>query len=212
MASTTGSFTELSKQLADETAARDMFERLRWPNGVACPRCGGADPYKLKPRAQHGKPARQGLYKCSQCKEQFSSTTGTVLESSHVPISKWLLAMHLMASSKKGISAHQLHRMLDITYKAAWFLNHRLRHAMAYDAQTSKLSGVVEMDETYVGARRKRGTRRGRPGPESHKAPVVALVERHGRVRMFPVERVTADNLRAALQKHVDPKATLMTD
>jgi transposase-like protein len=208
---TTGTLTTLAKHLTDEKAAREFLESLRWPNGVACPRCGGADPYKLNPNPSGKNPARQGLYKCRACKKQFSSTTGTVFESSHVPLSKWLLAIHLLASSKKGMSAHQLHRMLDVTYRAAWFMFHRLRHAMTADGAV-QLTGVVEADETYVGARRLRGTKRGRPGPESHKAPVVALVERGGQVRMFPMPRVTSNNLRSALREHVAPEATLMTD
>jgi hypothetical protein len=129
-----------------------------------------------------------------------------VFEGSHVPVAKWLLAIHLMSASKKGMSAHQLHRMLGITYRAAWFVNHRLRYAMATSAGLfAKLSGTVEADETYIGAHRLRGTKRGRPGPESHKAPVVALVERQGRVRMFPMPRVTSESLRSALRQHVDP-------
>jgi transposase-like protein len=123
------------------------------------------------------------------------------------------MAVHLMCASKKGISAHQLHRMLGITYRAAWFMNHRLRLAMeSNEGLFTKLTGVVEADETYIGARHKRGTKRGRPGPESHKAPVVALIQRGGKVRAFPVERVTSDTLRKALRKNVSPSATLMTD
>src|SRR5207237_1099600 len=132
MASTksTRNLSELGKCFSDETAARALLERLRWPDGPVCARCGGADPYKLAPKASGKNPARQGLYKCRACKRQFSSTTGTIFESSHVPLSKWLLAIHLLASSKKGMSAHQLHRLLGVTYRAAWFMAHRLRHAM----------------------------------------------------------------------------------
>jgi transposase-like protein len=123
------------------------------------------------------------------------------------------MAIHLMSASKKGMSAHQLHRMLGVTYRAAWFLNHRLRYAMATNQSLfAKLSGTVEADETYIGARRIRGAKRGRPGPDSPKIPVMALVQRGGRVRAFPVERVTSDNLRAAIQANVKPDATLMTD
>ena len=213
MAKGTGNLAHLAKYFSDENAARELLESLRWPNGAACPRCGGADPYKLTPKPSGKNPARQGLYKCRACKRQFTVTVGTVFESSHVPLSKWLLAIHLMCASKKGLSAHQLHRMLDITYRAAWFINHRLRYAMAtQEGLFAKLSGVVEMDETYVGARHKRGTKRGRPGPDSYKAPVVALVERRGRVRASPVARVTADNLKAALAENAVSDVTLMTD
>ncbi len=192
---------------------RELLESLRWPNGVCCPHCGGADPYRLNTKPTKKNPGRIRLWKCSQCKKQFSVTVGMVFEGSHIPVAKWLMAVHLMSASKKGMSAHQLHRMLGITYRAAWFMNHRLRYAMASQAGLfAKLDGVVEADETYVGARHKRGTKRGRPGPESHKAPVVALVERQGRLRLFPMPRVTSDNLRSALRQHVKPTATLMTD
>jgi transposase-like protein len=148
--------------------------------------------------------------KCSQCRKQFTVKVGTIFEQSHIPVSKWLMAIHLIAASKKGMSAHQFHRMLGLTYRAAWFMAHRLRHAMSADG-TIQLAGVVEMDETYVGGRR-RNTRRGRPGPESHKAPVVALVQRGGKVRMFPMGRVTSQNLKRALQENVHSAATVMTD
>lgn len=110
------------------------------------------------------------------------------------------------------MSAHQFHRMLGITYKSAWFMAHRLRYAMSQGPLAELLNGAVEIDETYIGARDKKGSRRGRPGPDSHKTPVVALVERGGRVRAFPMPRVTADNLEAAINRHVDESATMMTD
>jgi transposase-like protein len=210
---TTGNLINLAKHFSDEASAHALLAGLRWPAGACCPKCGGADPYKLTPKASGKNPARQGLYKCSQCKKQFSTTTGTIFEASHVALSKWLLAIHLMASSKKGMSAHQLHRMLGVTYRAAWFMMHRLRFAMATpDGILAKLDGIVEVDETYIGARNKRGTPRGRAGVTSHKAPVVALVERGGRVRAFPMPRVTGVNMRAALKEHLDPNATVMTD
>src|SRR4051812_1926447 len=209
-AKTTGNLSKIGKCFSDETAARELLERLRWPDGPCCPRCGGDAPYKLSPKASGKNPARQGLYKCRACKKQFSSTTGTIFEDSHIPLSKWLLAIHLLASSKKGMSAHQLHRNLGISYKAAWFMAHRLRYAMQQGPMTELMNGTVEVDETYIGGRNRRGSRRGRPGPESHKTPVVALVERGtGRVRAFPVSRVNADNLRAAFREHVSPDASV---
>jgi len=208
----TGNLSNLAKCFSDENSARQLLESMRWPNGAACPRCGGADPYKLTPKASGKNPARQGLYKCSQCRKQFSSTTGTIFESSHVAISKWLLALHLICASKKGLSAHQLHRMLGVTYRAAWFMNHRLRYAMAEGDVFAKLDGVVEIDETYVGARNKRGTLRGRPVVGGHKTPVVALVQRGGKVRAFPMARITGENIGAAMRHHVAPTSTIMTD
>src|SRR5436190_11980124 len=194
-----------------EHAAIELLESMRWPNGAACPHCGGADPYRLKAKkATNGKrAARIGLWKCSQCRKQFTVKVGTIFEQSHIPVSKWLMAIHLIASSKKGMSAHQFHRMLGLTYRAAWFMAHRLRYAMAQPAGI--FAGVVEMDETYVGGKRRFG-KRGRPGIQSHKAPVVALVQRGGKVRMFPLGRVTGDNLKKALHGNVHRAATVMTD
>jgi transposase-like protein len=213
MANGTGNLTNLAANFSAENKARELLESLRWPNGVACPHCGGADPYRLKTTPTARNPGRIRLWKCAQCGKQFNVTVGTVFEGSHIPVAKWLLGIHLMCASKKGMSAHQLHRMLGITYRAAWFMNHRLRYAMATGQGIfAKFTGTVEMDETYVGARNKRGTKRGRPGQDSHKAPVVALVQRQGRVRMFPMPRVTSENLRTSLREYVDSSATLMTD
>lgn len=221
-AKSTGNLTNLSKHFSDENSARELLERLRWNGQPACPRCGGADPYKLTPKASGKNPARQGLYKCRACKKQFSSTTGTIFESSHVPLSKWLLAIHLLAASKKGMSAHQLHRMLGVTYRAAWFMAHRLRHAMAEDGTLSKLSGTVEADETYIGGRRRLGPTNkadrarlatGRPGPKDKKlTPVMALVERGGRVRIFPIERVDGRTLQDAIRANVHLNTRMVTD
>ncbi len=194
----------------DEDTAREMLERMRWPNGASCPHCGGADPYKLTPKA--GSTTRKGVWKCRACRRQFTVLVGTVFQSSHIKLTVWLKAIYLLCSSKKGMSAHQLHRMLGITYKAAWFMAHRLRYAMTQEPLASKLSGVVEVDETYVGGRPRGQGRRGRPGPGHNKVPVVALVERGGRVRAFPMPRVTSENIGDALLTHVDRSATLMTD
>jgi transposase-like protein len=206
--------SKLAKYFSDETAARELLESMRWPNGPECPACGQTSTvYRMLKLATSKKPGRPGLLRCRACKKQFTATTGTVFEDSHIPVSKWLLAIHLLAASKKGMSAHQFHRMLGVTYKSAWFMAHRLRYAMEqHPAMASLLTGIVEADETYVGGRRK-GTRRGRPGPESHKTPVVALVERGtGRVRAFPMPRVTAENLETAILANVDMKAELQTD
>jgi len=135
---------------------------------------------------------------------------GTIFEDSHIPLSKWLLAIHLLCASKKGMSAHQLHRMLGVTYKSTWFMAHRLRYAMSQEPLASKLTGIVEANETYVGPKHVHG-KHGRGAGK--KVPVVALVERGtGRVRAFPVEPVTAANLGAAMREQVDHRATIMTD
>lgn len=205
---------ELAKHFSDEDAARALLEETRWGKNcehAACPHCGQMDPYRLTPKP--GSKTRKGLWKCRGCRKQFTVTVGTVFEASHIPISKWWLAIHLLASSKKGVSAHQLHRNLGISYQSAWFMAHRLRYAMMQGPMLELFKGVVEVDETYVGAKRKRGTKPGHPGRESHKTPVVALVERGtGRVRAMPMPRVTANNLTTVIEQNVAHTATLMTD
>src|SRR5947207_493257 len=130
--------------------ARATLERLRWPNGPICPKCGGVEPYKLS-KQKRTAGTRPGLYKCRACRQQFTVTVGTLLEDSKIPLGKWVMAIHLLCASKKGMSAHQLHRMLGITYKSAWFLAHRIRYAMTQPPLSDRLRGIVEIDETYVG-------------------------------------------------------------
>lgn len=197
-----------------EDDAIAMLERLRWPNGAACPHCGGAEPYRLTPKATTKTRTQKGLWKCSQCRKKFTVKVGTIFESSHIPVSKWLMALHLISASKKGMSALQFKRMLGLTYRAAWFMAHRLRHAMA--TEDFRLSGVVEVDETYIGGRRRLGRysyegKGGRPGPKDPiKTPVVALVERKGRAVAFPVERVDGKTLQAEVRKRTIPSLSWM--
>jgi transposase-like protein len=204
--------SKLAKYFSDEDAARALLEEMRWGKNPACPHCGGLEPYRIVAR-KPGAKTRPGLYKCKACRRQFTVTVGTVFEDSRIPISKWLLGIHLISSSKKGMSAHQIHRMLGISYKAAWFLMHRLRYAMQGGPLAELMTGTVEVDETYIGAKKIRGTKRGRPGPDSHKTPVVALVERGtGRVRATTMQRITADNLKAYIDANVSGDAEIMTD
>lgn len=209
MATTTRNLSALGKHFSDEDSARELLESLRWPDGAACPHCGGASPYKLKPKATSKAPGRKGLWKCRACRKQFTVTVGTIFEHSHVPISKWLLAIHLLSASKKGMSAHQLHRMLGVTYRAAWFMGHRLRHAMSQGPM--KLDGIVEVDETYIGGPRKRKPGRP-PANDTQKTPVMALVERGGRVRAFALARVTGDNVQDVIRREVSKSAHMMSD
>jgi len=133
----------------DAEKAREFLESLLWSDDPICPHCGIVGCASQL----HGKAHRAGVYKCKGCDQQFTVTVGTVFERSHIPLNKWLLIVHLMASSKKGISAHQIHRMLGLTYKSAWFACHRVREAMR-DNLFGPLGGankVVEIDETYVG-------------------------------------------------------------
>jgi transposase-like protein len=190
----------------DEEKAREALEAVRWPNGPVCPHCGvtGDDVAKAK-----GKSARPGLYYCNACNEQFTATVKTVFERSHVPLTKWWLAMHLMGASKKGISAHQLHRMLGVTYKTAWFMCHRIREAMR-SGDFSPLGGagkVVESDETYIG--RQDGSPKHRRGFQNI---VVTLVERGGSARSFHVDSVSVADIGKIIRDNVDRESRLHTD
>ena len=205
---------EIMQRFSTEDAAREYLEQQRWPDGPFCPHCGGCEVYRLTPRASSKHPGRKGLLKCKYCRKQFTVTVGTIFEDSHIPLNKWLIAIYLMCSSKKGISAHQIHRMLKLTYKSAWFMCHRIRYAMEQEPFKTQLSGIVEADETYVGGKRrgKRAAKPGRPGIGSHYVPVFACVERGGDVRAFVVESVDRQTLYPLLREHVDPKARIMTD
>jgi transposase-like protein len=193
----------------DETKARAHFEAIRWPNGPACTHCGATEEHVT--RMEGGK-HRPGLFQCNACRGTFTVTTGSVMESSHLPLHKWALAFHLMAASKKGVSAHQLHRMLGITYKSAWFLAHRIREAMQPAASEPPMGGageVIEADETYYGT--KKGEPRTNKRGYTHKHTIMGLVERGGRARMMHVDKVTMKNVRQVLAK-ADPASDLFTD
>lgn len=142
---------DLTKPIfTNEDAARTHLESVRWPQGPVCPHCGAMG--NIRPLG--GESMGAGWYYCGDCKDKFTVRMGSIFERSHIPLHKWLLAFHLMASSKKGISAHQLHRMLGITYKSAWFLAHRIRECMKADPSASPLGGegkTVEADETFIG-------------------------------------------------------------
>ena len=197
----------------DDEAARAYIEAQRWPDGPFCPHCGERERVtKLK-----GKSTRPGLHACAACRQHFTVTVGTIYERSHLPLHKWVLATHLMAASKKGISAHQLHRMLDLPYKTAWFMAHRIRAGMGGAADDpGGLGGpgkIVEADETYFGNKDEITTRtkHGKPGLASKRA-VVALVERKGKARTFHVERADADTVKKLLRENASRKSKLMTD
>jgi transposase-like protein len=189
-----------------EDQARDYLESLRWPNGPVCPHCESQDCTRL-----NGKKHRAGLIQCNTCREQFTVKVKSVLEASKIKLVKWVLAFHLLCSSKKGFSAKQLQRELSLgSYRTAWFMLHRVRHAMecGFDAP---MTGTVEMDETYVGARRPRVST-GVTGRGTQKTPVVALVQRGGGVHARPIENVTSETLRAEATQYIDPSAILVTD
>jgi transposase-like protein len=192
----------------DDDAAREHLEKVLWPQGPHCPRCGvmGDRITKLQ-----GKSTRPGVYKCKDCRKPFSVTVGTVMERSHIPLSKWVMAAQLMASSKKSMSAHQLHRMLGTTYETAWFLFHRLREAGNDIEGAGPLGGqnkVVEADESYVGGK----ARNKAFGEPPKKMAVFTLVERDGRARSRHVANVTSEALREAIVTQASRKSYLMTD
>lgn len=193
----------------DEEAARAHFEAIRWPDGRVCPHCGTIDNSVLL----QGKSTRPGLYKCRDCRKPFTATMGTVYERSHIPLHKWLLATHLMVSSKKGISAHQLFRMLGFgSYRTAWFMAHRIREAMRSDdlAPFGSGGGAVEADETFIG--RDPSKPRHKTGYE-HKMKVLALVDREtGQSRAMVVDNITVATVTPILLDNVAREAHLLTD
>lgn len=214
----------LQKQYQDEDAAREHLEKLMWPKGPVCPHCMFDKAYRIESKPEAKAKVRKGLYKCARpdCQKHFTVTVGTIFEDSHIPLHKWLAAIHLMCSSKKGISALQLQRELwgeneqtkkpNGSYRTAWFMAHRIRWAMTQTPAAELLKGIVEVDETWMGGKEHTG-RRGRPTPDkSKKTPVLALVERGGDVRSFPLERATLKNIKPIMQQHIDPSSHLVTD
>lgn len=202
----------LSALFTDEDAARRFLESKRWPNGPVCPHCGSTKVYALTAKPESRQPVRPGVYKCGACRKQFTVRIGTIFEESHVPLSKWLMAIHLMTSSKKGISSHQIAREVGITQKSAWFLCHRIREAMRQEPMVGLLRGTVEADETYVGARKPRNKGTSKRGRGTSKKPVMVLVERDGNARSMPIDRVDSKTLKGEVRKHVDRSAEIMTD
>jgi transposase-like protein len=192
----------------DETKAREHLEALLWKHGPQCPRCSvtGDRITKLQ-----GKSTRPGVYKCKDCRKPFSVTVGTVMERSHIPLTKWVMAADFMANGKKGMSALQLQRHIGTNYETSWFLFHRLRECTPTPSDAGPIGGfnkVVEGDETYVGGKAKNKAF----GPPPKKMAVFSLIERKGGVRSFHVPNVNARTLRPIIVKHVSRKSHLMTD
>jgi transposase-like protein len=214
----------IAKHLSDDDAAYRFLEGIRWPNGPICPRCGGMQATFLEPRngerlTRTGSKSPRRVWWCAGCRQQFSVLIGTIFEDSKIPLGKWIMATHLMAAGKNGVSAMELHRLLEITYKSAWFMAHRIRKAMEREPMTAMLSGTVEADETYIGGKPKQAnnaprlTRREAARRRmDNKTPVVSLVQRGGEVRSKVIKRVTGANLGKLLKESVHPDATLNTD
>jgi len=199
----------------DEAKAFEHLESIIWADGRACPHCGGVDRI-TKVTANPEKRIRLGLWRCGDCKRQFTVKVGTVFEHARLPLNKALQAVYLMTSSKKGISAHQLHRVLEVTYKTAWFLAHRIREAMRSGdlAPFGGNGGIVEVDETFIGHDRTikpRGEKKGRGFHHKHK--VLALVDRNtGRSRCMVVDSLKASDLTPILEENIEYEAHVMTD
>lgn len=200
-----------NKIFQDATKARAWLESLLWADGRACGYCGVVN----ESTAIAG---REGYYQCNACRKQFTVQVGTLFERSHIPLNKWLMAAFLLCASKKGMSAHQMHRMLGITYKSAWFMCHRLREAMAPGGKLGPLGGAgkfVEADTTFVGGKEKNKHANKRDGSKiggAGKQIVHTLVERGGRARSHHIANVSGKTLRPILFKNVDRKSALMTD
>jgi transposase-like protein len=214
---------ELAAVVSDEAKAFEIVEKLRWPNGAICPHCGSPDrakklpPQRTKPSKKHpdGKPVH-GLWKCYACRKQFTARVGSIFEDSPIPLGKWLLAIHLMCSSKKGISSNQLKRELGISYSAAWFLTHRIRFAMTVDPLKSMLGSgpdaIVEIDETFVGGKVSNNMHRNRTAKAGQKTIVMTLVDREGDAVGVVVPDTRRRTLEAVAKPIVDRSATIMTD
>ena len=200
----------------DEAAAFEHVESILWPHGPVCHHCGSMEQhYKLKgvrSKASKKNPEgveRHGLYKCSDCRAQFTVRMGTIFEESHIPLHKWLQAIHLLCSSKKGISSHQLHRVLEITYKSAWFLSHRIREAMRTGEFAPPMGGegkTVEVDATYF------GSLKGLPKSAYNKNVVLTLVERGGKARSFHVDGETTARILPIVNANIAKETDMMSD
>ena len=200
----------VTKRFSTEEAAIQYFEQIRWPDGRYCPHCGNADQKRIYPLTANKKSkVRLGLYKCAECRDTFTVRVGTVMEDSHVPLYKWLIGFYMMCASKTQVSALQLQRQLEIgSYGTALFLCHRIRFALLDMFPSEKLSGIIEADEMYIG-----GKVRGRGRAyKKNKTPVVALVERGGRVRSHVMDTVTGKAITKLLKDHADPASCLNTD
>lgn len=194
-----------------EDEARAILENIRWPKGVACPHCGSLKVTRLQAKSEK---VRDGVIQCNDCKGQFTVTVGTIMHRSHITLRQWVQAFYSMCSHKKGVSALQLQRNLGLhTYRAAWHLSHRIRTAMKKEPLAGLLKGVVEVDETNVGGKPRKGNgRQNKRGRGMEKSPVMVLIERKGNAISKPIENINADTLKTAIMEAVTKNSTIMTD
>jgi transposase-like protein len=214
------SITDIACFLTDEAAAQQALADLRWPDGnVTCPLCeGGKKVYDVayKHVAKDGTETVRKQWKCGACRKKFSVTSRSIFEGAHIPVGKWIFAIYMMCSSKKGISANQLSRELKITYKSAWFMCHRVREAMLQEPLAGMLGAgsdsIVELDETYIGGKKKNNRHAKRTAAAGRKTAVMTLIDREGDVKTVKVPNVRKHTLQALARPIVDQSATIMTD
>lgn len=214
---------QAARFLNDEAAAQQALADIRWPGGnVTCPLCeGGKKVYEVAythrdARTGEIKPSVRKQWKCGACRKKFSVTSGSIFEGAHIPVGKWIYAIHLMCSSKKGVSANQLSRELEITYKSAWFMCHRVREAMLQEPLAGMLGAgpdsIVELGETYIGGKKKNNRHANRTAKAGKKTAVMTLIDRDGDVKTVKVPNVSKHTLQELAKPIVDKSATIMTD
>jgi transposase-like protein len=213
----------LAKNFADEASAWEMVERMRWPNGPTCPHCGETRAYFIKARSGYratstGRKSYRRIWKCAVCRKQYSVLIETIFENTKIPLSKWLLVMYMMSSSKNGVAAYEVHRTLGVTNKTAWYMLHRIRTAITLAPAAALMSGTIMADETYIGGnpknRHAHDPRKAVRGRGTDKTPVVTMINKEtGEARSRVVPDVTGWTLQKALFDDVDPSGSvLVTD
>jgi transposase-like protein len=203
--------TQKNQQIMNltEDQAREQIEKLLWPDGQPqCRHCGSVNAYRMQ-----GKTCRAGLCRCRDCKKQFTVTVGTIFEDSHLPLATWVKAIHLLTTSKKGMSSLQLMRNLGLgSYKTAWHLGHRIRLAMDKEPMMGLLKGDVQVDETFVGGKPRKGSLDQRGKGITKKQPVLVLVETDGRAISQPIQSAETPSVKPVMEAHIDPSARIVTD